>query len=215
MGFVRISWKIIIWGKIQSKVGTMSTTSPARRSGGLAPANSEAFVFEQHEIVELLLGRTHVILENFLPHPDAEPAPLPDGLGRVQVQIEAGEHCPRHLEALQADRRKRTQTLWVLAAVLAVTATMLAGYFSGRLIGVGATADTPVSSAWRVVRVLEGSVLVQIGPSGVTPPIEIVRGGVLPDGSRLVGVDPARQIYSTPEQDVRIRAAQTQKSQEP
>lgn len=186
----------------------MSTASIAHRAGGVVPTSGAPKAIAQHEIVELLLGATHVRLDNFLPAQDDEPAKLPAGVSAVS--IEAGEMTPHQVEqevAIATMRaRRRSRRALVLGAGVLGLAVLLMGFFGSRLLG--AVLSEPTVAPWRVVKVLDSSVLVQVGPTAGGALLQVPAGSLLPDGSTLVSVDAARQIYSTPDQDVRVRGSQ-------
>lgn len=182
----------------------MNTSAAVRNGSGNGAGNGAGFSLEkqgpaifQHEIVEILLNSERIQLNHFL----ASKAEDQDSLPLLACVASADLGGPAIVQAAVARARSRSderRRIGRAAFVVAlVCLAMAASFLMGNLIQ---SASSPVPD-WRVLRVVPSGVLVGVGTLQV--PVDV--GGVLPDGQRLLGVDSARQIYSTPVQDVRVR----------
>jgi len=172
-------------------------TSVATRNGKGLLLEKQGPAILQYEIVEILLNSERIQLNNFFASKaeDQEILPLPASIVVADLGTPAVVQAAVDRARSRSDKRRRIgKAVFVTALICLAMAT---SFLVGNLIQ---STSSPAPD-WRVLRVVPSGVLVDVGSLQVSVNV----GGLLPDGQRLLGVDPARQIYSTPAQDVRVR----------
>lgn len=181
-------------------------TPQTTEAGALPPSTTVQDAIEQHEVIEALLRCTHVQLQGFLPSTANEDAQdLPSALARPLIEHAGQTRADMHRAVCEVTRRRRARAaaMRALAAIVMVAGVASAAFWAGSLHT--AASNEGMAAPWRVIRVLDNGVVVQIGTGQASTQIEVPRGGLLPDGTKLSAVNAEKQIYSTPEQDVRVR----------
>lgn len=158
---------------------------------------------EQYQIVEILLGSQHYDLKGFFPSEKGA-----SGMAEALPGISASAIASPQQVASQINQealiRKKKSIFWgALAVIPAALTVAAASFFAGQMTDL----QNPAGHlTWRVVEVKNDGVVVLLGPDHGQR-LQIPKGARLPDGQRLLAVNPDRQVYSTEQQDVRVRRA--------
>ena len=173
------------------------------QASGSAAIQDRPGCIEQHHLVEILLGSQHFDLKHFFP-PGKDACGALETLPMISAEaIASPQQITAQINQEKLYRRKK-KIFWGAAAGIIIMAMMAAlGFLAGRLSSVQRPAT---NLSWRVLEVKNDGVIIATA-AGSQQKLYIPKGARLPDGQRLLAVNQERQIYSTEQQDVRLRRA--------
>ena len=138
------------------------------------------------EVIAALRGSPIVTLRGYAKPQSPPTFPRPGG------EFASSSTTAEHLQ-VSIDSRSR-----ILRAIRCLTLTLahvLAGSLGALVIFV-TTQHAPAELIWRVLRVEEGAVLLQIGDAEHARTLSVPVGAALPDGQILTFVDAAQSMYA-------------------
>lgn len=165
------------------------------------PAQSGARGIEQHQIIEILAGSQHIDLKSFFDGDKGAPGAIEVLPSIPGGSISSPQQMGAQVEQELLLKKKKRIALFVFLMIFLIASFAAISFFLGRYT----EASRPASTLWRAIEVKDDAVVIALGRGADERLITIPKGARLPDGQRLLAVNSQRQIYSTEQQDVRVR----------